>query len=295
MSDSFYFRVRGEVKGPFSREQIVSLIRKKRLGRHHELSTDAVIWTRAGEVEGLFESVAPAREEPEVGYAIAVPEADSKQDTSASQRSSSNSSSSEDEDDEWHYAKGRNTLGPVSSNELRAMLATGRLLGSDRVWNSSLADWLPAEDLPQFMGSVREDSHRPQAATAQRGGSGRGGNVGGSSSYFDLVFGLSSGTSLPDGSLHKYPSLTRYLQISEGINRIFFVLGLLGTAGWYIFMVAASGFSREGWMVAATIFVGFAGLLLSWLLLWFIFITAMAGLEFVRVFIKIEDNTSGSR
>jgi hypothetical protein len=290
MSDSFYFRVRGEVKGPFSREQIVSLIRKKRLGRHHELSTDAVIWTRAGEVDGLFESIAPAREEPEVGYATAVPETDSKQDTGAAQRSSSSGSSSEDDDDEWHYAKGRNTLGPISSNELRAMLATGRLLGSDRVWNSSLADWLPAEDLPQFMGSVREDSQRSRAGSTPRTGSG-----GGSSSYFDLVFGLSNGTSLPDGSLYKYPSLTRYLQISEGINRIFFVLGLLATAGWYIFLVAASGYTREGLMVAATIFVGFAGLLLSWLLLWFIFITAMAGLEFVRVFIKIEDNTSGSR
>lgn len=290
MSDSFYFRVRGEVKGPFSREQIVSLIRKKRLGRHHELSTDAVIWTRAGEVEGLFESIAPTREEPEVGYAIAVPEAEAKPASSAGQRSSLQDSSG-DEDDEWHYAKGRNTLGPVSSNELRAMLATGRLLGSDRVWNSSLADWVPAEDLPQFMGSVREDSQRSRAASTPRsGGGGRG-----SSSWFDVVFGLSNGTSLPEGTLYKYPSLTRYLQISEGINRIFFVLGLLGTAGWYIFMVAASGFTREGWMVVVTIFVGFAGLLLSWLLLWFLFISAMAALEFVRVFIRIEDNTSGSR
>ena len=293
MSDSFYFRVRGEVKGPFSREQIVSLIRKKRLGRHHELSTDAVIWTRAGEVEGLFESIAPAREEPEVGYAIAVPEAESKAGTIGGQRSTSQNSSADDEDDEWHYAKGRNTLGPISANELRAMLATGRLLGSDRVWNSSLADWVPAEDLPQFMGSVREDSQRPGAASTPRSGGGGGRN--GSSSYFDLVFGLSNGTSLPEGSLYKYPSLTRYLQISEGINRILFVLGVLGTAGWYIFMVAASGFTREGWMVAVTIFLGFAGLLLSWLVLWFLFISAMAALEFVRVFIKIEDNTSGSR
>lgn len=293
MSDSFYFRVRGEVKGPFSREQIVSLIRKKRLGRHHELSTDAVIWTRAGEVEGLFESIAPAREEPEVGYATAVPEADSKQDTGAAQRSSFHGSSSEDDDDEWHYAKGRNTLGPISSNELRAMLATGRLLGSDRVWNSSLADWVPAEDLPQFMGSVREDSQRSRGTSGPKSSTGSVNK--GSSSYFDIVFGLSSGAALPDGSLYKYPSLTRYLQISEGINRIFFVLGLLGTAGWYIFMVAASGFAREGWIVAVMIFVGFAALLLSWLLLWFFFISAMAALEFVRVLIKIEDNTSGSR
>lgn len=293
MSESFYFRVRGEVKGPFSREQIVSLIRKKRLGRHHELSTDAVIWTRAGEVEGLFESSAPVREEPEVGYAVAIPENDSKQESGGTQRSLQSDSTSDGEDDEWHYAKGRNTLGPISSNELRAMLATGRLLGSDRVWNSSLADWVPAEDLPQFMGSVREDSQRSRGGTPSRSVSGS--SVGRSSSWFDTVFGLSNGTSLPDGSLYKYPSLTRYLQISEGINRIFFVLGLLGTAGWYIFMVAASGFTREGWMVAVTIFVGFAALILSWLLLWFIFITAMAGLELVRVFIKIEDNTSGTR
>jgi len=293
MSDSFYFRVRGEVKGPFSREQIVSLIRKKRLGRHHELSTDAVVWTRAGEVEGLFESIAPVRDEPEAGYAVAIPDNDSKQEPSGTQRSPQSNSSSDGEDDEWHYAKGRNTLGPISSNELRAMLATGRLLGSDRVWNSSLADWVPAEDLPQFMGSVREDSQRSRGTSGPRSSTGSVNK--GSSSYFDIVFGLSSGAALPDGSLYKYPSLTRYLQISEGINRIFFVLGLLGTAGWYIFMVAASGFAREGWIVAVMIFVGFAALLLSWLLLWFFFISAMAALEFVRVLIKIEDNTSGSR
>jgi hypothetical protein len=293
MSDSFYFRVRGEVKGPFSREQIVSLIRKKRLGRHHELSSDAVVWTRAGEVEGLFESIAPVRDEPEAGYAVAIPDNDSKQESSGTQRSLQSNSSSDGEDDEWHYAKGRNTLGPISSNELRAMLATGRLLGSDRVWNSSLADWVPAEDLPQFMGSVREDSQRSRGTSGPRSSTGSVNK--GSSSYFDIVFGLSSGAALPDGSLYKYPSLTRYLQISEGINRIFFVLGLLGTAGWYIFMVAASGFAREGWMVAVMVFVGFAALLLSWLLLWFFFISAMAALEFVRVLIKIEDNTSGSR
>lgn len=291
MSESFYFRVRGEVKGPFSREQIVSLIRKKRLGRHHELSTDAVIWTRAGEVEGLFESVAPVREEPEPVYATAVPETDSRQDTVAPGRAPSNGSSLDDSDDEWHYAKGRNTLGPISSNELRAMLATGRLLGSDRVWNSSLADWVPAEDLPQFMGSVREDLQRPRSSSALRGG----GNSGGSSSFFDLVFGLSSGTALPEGTLHKYPNLTRYLQISEGINRIFFVLGLLAVAGGYIFTVAGAFYQDDARFIIGTIVLGFMAMLAGWLLCWFIFIAAMAGLEFVRVFIKIEDNTTRSR
>lgn len=289
MSDDFYYRVRGEVKGPIPRDQIVSLIRKKRLGRHHELSTDSVSWTRAGDVEGLFESVAIALELPDVGYAIPIPETSSKHEAGGAQRSLQNDSSSESEDDEWHYAKGRNTLGPVSSNEVRAMLATGRLLGSDRVWNSSLSDWVPAEDLPQFMGSVREDFPHQHASSPKRGG-GRG-----SSTFFEIVFGLTGGTSLPDGTSYKYPSLTRYLKISEGINRIFFVLSLLGTAGWYIFTVAVSGSTLDGSMVAVTIFAGFAALLLAWLLLWFLFISAMAALEIIRVFIKIEHNTSGSR
>ena len=290
MSDSFYFRVRGEVKGPFSREQIISLIRKKRLGRHHELSTDAVIWTRAGEVDGLFESVAPARDEPEVAYAI--PETETKQEPAGSGRSSFSSSGSDDQDDEWHYAKGRNTLGPISSNELRAMLATGRSLGSDRVWNSSLADWLPAEDLPQFMGSVREDTQRPRSTSAPRGGSGNGG---GTTSFFDIAFGLSSGTALPEGTLYKYPNLTRYLQISEGINRIFFVLGLLAIAGGYIGAIVQSADEGGPRLVVGTIILGFVVMLVGWLFCWFIFIAAMAGLEFVRVIIKIEDNTMGSR
>ena len=42
MSDSYYVRVRGEVKGPVARSELVSQIRKKRIGRHHEVSTDAV-------------------------------------------------------------------------------------------------------------------------------------------------------------------------------------------------------------------------------------------------------------
>ncbi|MFN9977057.1 MAG: hypothetical protein ACK58T_44870, partial [Phycisphaerae bacterium] len=66
MSDTFYVRIRGDVKGPLSRELIVSQIRKKRLGRHHELSEDAVTWQRAGDFPGLFESNIPERDpEPE--------------------------------------------------------------------------------------------------------------------------------------------------------------------------------------------------------------------------------------
>jgi energy-coupling factor transporter transmembrane protein EcfT len=47
--------------------------------------------------------------------------------------------------------------------------------------------------------------------------------------------------------------------------------------------------------VVGTIILGFVVMLVGWLFCWFIFIAAKAGLEFVRVIIKIEDNTMGSR
>ena len=74
MAESLYIRIRGEVKGPWSREQIVALIRKKRLGKHHELSPDAVTWTRAGDFEGLFESTVLSGDD----VAYALPASDSE-------------------------------------------------------------------------------------------------------------------------------------------------------------------------------------------------------------------------
>lgn len=276
MSEFFYYRVRGEVKGPLPREQITSLIRKKRLGRHHELSTDAVTWKRAGEIEGLFEAT------PSVEYAIPVTVEETSRDAGSSETMGSAASGG---DDEWFYTRGRNSLGPITSHDLRTMLATGRLQGSDRVWNQSLADWVPAEDLPQFMGSVLDEPQKTRNSSTGRGAPS-------SAPFFDVLFGLSSGTSLPADTIHKYPSLARYILITESIHRILFVLSLLCATGWYVFMVAGAITTLKGPLIAGTIFLGIFVLLMTYCILWFIFVAGMAMLEFMRVVIKIEDNTS---
>jgi hypothetical protein len=276
MSENYYYRVRGEVKGPFPREQIISLIRKKRLGRHHELSPDAVTWMRAGEIEGLFEAT------PSVEYAIPVAEEEGTPEVAASTTTGTSTSSSGD--DGWYYARGRNTLGPITSHELRAMLATGRLNGSDRVWNQSLADWVPAEDLPQFMGSVRDEPQRVRNSNIGR-------TVTASASFFEILFGLSSGSSLPATTAYKYPNLARYLVISESLNRILLVLNLLGATAWYVFLVAEAITRSNALLIVGTMFLGMLALLIAYCLLWFLFVAGMAMLEFMRVVIKIEDNT----
>ena len=282
MAESLYIRIRGEVKGPWSREQIVALIRKKRLGKHHELSPDAVTWTRAGDYEGLFESTIPSRDD-DVAYALPASDSDEQQVNASPDKPVT--APSPTDNGSWYYAKGRNSLGPISSQELRTMLATGRLLGSDRVWNETMADWVPAGDLPQFMGSVRDEPERPRQRSTGRNTSAR-------ASFFEILFGLSRVDTLPNDAVDKYPNLTRYLLIAESVNRICLVLAMMGMIGWYIFTVGLTISTDEFSIIAVAIFMGGIILALALGFAWFIFVASMAFLELLRIMIRIELNTS---
>jgi hypothetical protein len=285
MSDRFFFRIRGEVKGPFVREQILSLIRKKRLGRHHELSEDAVTWQRAGDVPGLFESIAlesiPSQivppEQPSTPLPQSLPA--NPQDTPAAIQTG-------DADDDWFYAKGKNTHGPVSSRELRALLATGRLLGSDRIWNESLSDWVPAEDVPQFMGSVAQTSTSTppgkSAASQSRGQTG----------FWDIALCLGA-TPVPPAATNRFPNLCRFLEISESIQRIIFCLLCASASCTYVFVVCSVAYQGDISLAFGTFFGGLIALLSAILVLWLGFLCSMAMLELMRVQLRIEDNTSG--
>jgi len=286
MAESFYLRVRGEVKGPLTREQVIGLIRKKRLGRHHELSTNAVVWKRAGEFEGFFESQAPVYSEPIVEQDTSEDDQSSEVSTGAKSSSGGFASSPDGGgDDEWHYAKGMNTHGPISLREIRAMLATGRLQGSDRVWNEAMSDWVPAEDVPQLMGSIRESSPYATGKTRNSEPMHRAG-------FFEVLFGITSGTAIPSPAYQKFPNLCRYLMIAESVARILFVLELIGAAAWYVIIVAGAVMTERGAIIFGMIFGGGLALLIAACLFWFLFIASLAFLELARVLIRIEDNTT---
>ncbi len=48
---------------------------------------------------------------------------------------------------QWHYSKGGEQLGPVSSERLRELAASGGLLPADLVWKEGLPEWRPASTL----------------------------------------------------------------------------------------------------------------------------------------------------
>lgn len=285
MSDRFYFRIRGEVKGPCAREQILSLIRKKRLGRHHELSEDGVTWQRAGDVPGLFESIVL---EPITDKTVSAeqPSSPLPQPIPTNANDVPGTIEANDADNDWFYAKGKNTHGPVSSRELRALLATGRLLGSDRIWNESLSDWVPAEDVPQFMGSVAQTSTSSPSKKAVANQSQ------GQTGFWDIALCLGA-SPVPPGAINRFPNLCRFLEISEFIQRIIFCLLCASASCTYVFVVCSVAYEGDIALAFTAFFGGLIALLSAILVLWLGFLCSMAMLELMRVQLRIEDNTSG--
>jgi len=273
MSDDYYIRIRGEVKGPLTRQQIATQIRRKRLGRHHELSADAIDWQKAGDMQEFFEPKVTAKER------VVALEAEKKDDERIQSLPDSESSANT-VDDEWYYTKGGNKLGPVPASEIQIWLSSGRLKGDDLVWNASFENWIPVADLPQFAAiAVSQERSSPDSLAR--------------ASFWEIFLGTSRAATLPADAVKKYPNLTRYLKIAESSLRIIFVLSLVCIVPFLFFFVTAF-FSHTDRMTFAAAVLAASVIVcpLSVLVMWLVFITHMAGLEFVRVVIKIEDNSS---
>lgn len=148
MSDVWYVRVRGEVRGPMPHEELLSQIRKKRLGRHHEVSRDALQWQRAGELRELFEPIVSVLQ-PAATAAVPAATATANSDTRHEPSSAAPMTASSREMT-WFYAKGGSRNGPIAESELRALIAAGQLAPTDLVWNEQLETWTPLQQVPGF-------------------------------------------------------------------------------------------------------------------------------------------------
>lgn len=147
MSDVWYVRVRGEVRGPMPHEELLSQIRKKRLGRHHEVSRDGLQWQRAGELQELFEPTIAVLQPAAASTAPGMPatSGDVHRDSSAAAPASSSA-----RETSWFYAKNGSRNGPISESELLALVAAGQLSLTDLVWNEQLESWTPLKQIPKF-------------------------------------------------------------------------------------------------------------------------------------------------
>lgn len=157
MNDVWYVRVRGEVRGPLPHEELLAQIRKKRLGRHHEVSRDALQWQRAGDFRELFEPLIPVLQpaaDPDGGSAAAGTSSpvgsSARTSNSRHDPAAFNAAGNAAREIVWFYAKGGSRNGPISESELRALIHAGQVEGTDLVWNEQLESWTPLRQIPRL-------------------------------------------------------------------------------------------------------------------------------------------------
>lgn len=142
----FLVKVRGEPKGPYSESQLQTQIRRKRLSRQHQISSDGgMSWQRAGDVPDLFPAASVA--EPVLGDV-----ADEVATAKPAQMSPVVSNNAERL---WSYAVMGQQLGPVPESEIRILIASGGIPHDTLLWQDGMTDWVEVQHIPAFSTAVR--------------------------------------------------------------------------------------------------------------------------------------------
>src|SRR4051812_44006326 len=50
----------------------------------------------------------------------------------------------------WYYARGNQQFGPVTIEQLLGLLSTGQVQHADLVWTEGMAQWSPAQSVPEL-------------------------------------------------------------------------------------------------------------------------------------------------
>jgi len=70
----------------------------------------------------------------------------------------------------WHYMKNGVQTGPVTTEELTALLASGAIASDTMVWRQGLAGWVAAATLPEFSALARPTAPAAAAAAPAKSG-----------------------------------------------------------------------------------------------------------------------------
>lgn len=141
MSEQFYVRIRGRVQGPYDTAKLQSLVRRGQLSRMHEVSNDGSLWRPAAEFPELFTT-------PVAVQAVAT----ATQDHSHHSDKEIELEGPAGGISEWFYAVNQEQKGPVSFDQLKALVQSGVVTASSLVWREGMAEWTPAEVVPGIRG-----------------------------------------------------------------------------------------------------------------------------------------------
>ncbi|AMV18224.1 GYF domain-containing protein [Planctomyces sp. SH-PL14] len=119
----YFIRLRGQVKGPFSVDQLTRMAGRGQFSKLHQISIDQAQWSPATELPGMFpdkRGAAPPVPEPEP---VAVAPVAAK---------------------EWYYNSGDSKIGPVDEAFIKNLIVSGKVEADTLLWKTGLPNWLEA-------------------------------------------------------------------------------------------------------------------------------------------------------
>ena len=144
MSDQLFIRIRGNIKGPLTAEQIRVQAHRGRFGRHNEISEDGINWIRASSRPDLF----PASAQPKVRKKQEV-EVVSEAETEDQLSDSYELMATPDTEHKiWYYSEGSERQGPISFSQLQSLALSGELKPDNYVCQEGMQEWELSSDIP---------------------------------------------------------------------------------------------------------------------------------------------------
>ena len=143
-SDSYYVRFRGQVTGPYTRDQLIARARAGQVSQVHSISADKTAWRIAKSYGWLF-SASPIAT-PVAQAVMDAPEEAEADDAEGSlnQASAYQSAAEMSADGRFYYAQNGVTVGPVPFAALRSLVESGTLHAQDLVWQENATAAIPA-------------------------------------------------------------------------------------------------------------------------------------------------------
>ena len=172
MNKIWYYRHGSEEHGPFSPQELKSLAVSGQLLSSDDVRKDpSTEWTRAANVKGLIPAVIateslstqwdsylaknsePAKvdtpsDTPSLINTPTIPSTDSRNAVDESRTDQGKDPSAMDE---WYYTQNGQRLGPIKSDRLKAMAASGGLSSDDLVWKQGMDGWVKASQIKGLM------------------------------------------------------------------------------------------------------------------------------------------------
>lgn len=165
MEDIWYLRSRGKISGPFDLSQIGSLIRRKQISRHDELSHDKSNWRRAVEFTELFVPLVERKVRKQIDKLQPEIELESDAEASKPEGSKQSGENLDNVAPKWYVARNGEPSGPFSLGDLMAQLTNGQITHEDQVWSEGMEAWVAASSLEHLSGKPSGGSQRSASAS----------------------------------------------------------------------------------------------------------------------------------